>query len=149
MKNVLNIISIISFVLFVAWFISEPSYEPGIGVLLSIASLLSIFYIDKINTIKKIVYKINVRGYGEKQLITLINCITDEFFEISKFRYKMVDGDWYDIIFEAKERISHKDIFEFVRTNPSGDYWKIYEVSGEGESYGLTDGELPICYHKN
>ena len=146
MKNIINIISIIAFILFIAWFISEPSYEPGIGILLSITSLISVFYIDKKNEVKKLVYKINVRGNGEEKLKVLIKSITDEFFEISRYRYKMVDGDWFDITFEAKERISHKDLFEFVRNRKSEDFWKVYEVTGEGQTYGLTNGEQPIGY---
>ncbi len=145
MKNLTNITSIIAFVLFLTWLVVEPSYEPAIGVIITIGTYIKHRY-SKRNKINKIVYVINIRGYDKQHIKQFITEMTTEFFEIKNFRTRMVDGDWYDVIIETKERISHKDLYDYAREISKKDGCKVYEVRGENKTYGLRDGEGPLGY---
>ena len=143
MKKIVNGISLITFVLFVIWFISEPSYEPAIGILISVGTLITIFFTDRMKKIKKYIYTINVRGQTEKELRKFMISLTKDFFEISGYKVPKRKSEWKNIIIESKTQIDHKKMYNYIRENVGG---KVYYVKGEGKSFGLITDEGPAKY---
>jgi len=143
-KKIINGISIITLILFGLWFLNDRSYEPLIGLLLSIAGLISTFFIDKKKKIKKFIYTINIRGLTEKELKNFMNYVTTDFFEISSYRIPKKRGEWKNILIETKTKINHKDLYNYFREKAGG---KTYYVEGEGKFFGLNNDEGPAEYN--
>ncbi|MBU3822431.1 hypothetical protein KO566_10190 [Flavobacteriaceae bacterium XHP0103] len=143
MKKIVNGITFITFILFIIWFISEPSYEPAIGILIAVGTLITILFTDRIKKIKKYIYTISVRGQTEKELRKFMIDLTKDFFEISGYKVPERRSEWKRIHIESKTQIDHEKLYNYVRENIGG---KVYYVKGEGKSFGLITDEGPAKY---
>lgn len=143
MRKIINGITITTLILFGIWFIKEPSYEPAIGLLLTVGTLSTLFLTSRMKKIKKHIYTINVRGKTEKELKNFMISLTRDYFEVSGYKVPKRKSEWKHIIIESKTEIDHKDLYYYVRENVGG---KVYFVEGEGKCFGLNSDEGPAKY---
>lgn len=147
-KKPISIIPIISLVLFVLWFIKSLDYEPAIGIIVSLGTFFGILIKNKKNmtSTNRLIYSIQIRGYNEDELLIFIKNLTEKYFELSGYKYEMLDGDWYTVIFETKSKIKHDELYMTCLDITKNDGVKVYEVEGEGKIFGLLLGEGPAQY---
>lgn len=145
MKNQkwLNIITITTAILFLLWFVSEPSYEPVIGFIISIGTLISVTVFNRRKNLKRLIYVIHSRGFSKVEMSHFLDQITYRFIQVSSYKVEKSSGEFFNVILESETKINLKELYRYSVKMALG-RGKIYYVKGRNKCYRiLGDGISP------
>jgi len=120
------IVPLSSTILSLLWLIFDPSFEPAITLIASVAASIVVFYQIKNDWTPRttnFVFTIQIRSPYPHEINSCVNAIIESEPAIIKWKLYHGDGEFKDLVFESTEKINPKELSRLAWEHNCKPYW--------------------------
>ena len=120
------VVPLSSTVLSLLWLIFDPSFEPAITLIASVAASMVVYSQIKNDWIPRtinLVYTIQIRSPHPQEIDSCVNAILESEPTIIKWKLYHHDGEFKDLVLESTEKMNPEELSRLAWKHKCKPYW--------------------------